>query len=136
MPRKGWRKQRHVVGDPTDPQGFAAALKRFVDHLVIKNYSPRTVEIREYHVFAFMAWCDERGVHVTSIRVFFKWLARENLIPCHPASEMDVPSGAVSRRPSDQFGFHVACPGMPEPGGRGCVSDRRERIFRPIDLRI
>ena len=32
-----------------------------------------------------------RGVHVTSIRVFFKWLARENLIPWNPASEMDIP---------------------------------------------
>jgi RHS repeat-associated protein len=28
----------------------------------------------------------------------------------------------------DPIGFD----GMPKPGGRGCVSDRRERIFRPI----
>ena len=62
MPRKGWRKQRPVVGAPSDPQGFAAALKRFVNHLVIKNYSPRTIELREYHVFVFIAWCDERGI--------------------------------------------------------------------------
>ena len=127
MPRKGWRKQRPVVGDPSDPQGMAAALQRYVNHLVLKNYSPRTIELREYHVFVFVAWCDERaitrpgkvtpeilsryqnhlrhhhktngqemtpqtrGVHVTSIRMFFKWLARENLIPWNPASEMDLP---------------------------------------------
>lgn len=127
MPRKGWRKPRPEVGNPSDPQGLAAALKRFVNHLELKNYSPRTVEIRAYHIYVFIAWCDERsitrpaqvtkailtryqnhlrhhlksngeettpqtrGVHVTSIRVFFKWLAKENHIPWNPASEMEVP---------------------------------------------
>lgn len=38
MPRKGWRKQRAVVGDPSDPQGLATALKRFVDHLLVSKW--------------------------------------------------------------------------------------------------
>jgi hypothetical protein len=59
MPKKGWRKQRPEAGDPADPQGLAAALNRFVEHLTVKNFSPRTVEVRDYHVYRFIAWCDE-----------------------------------------------------------------------------
>ena len=127
MPRKGWRKQRPEVGDPSDPQGLASALRRFVDYMTIKNFATGTVETREYQIFNFIVWCDERsitrptdvtkeilwryqkhlhhfrkpngaqmtpktqGAHVTSIRVFFKWLSRENLIPWNPASELELP---------------------------------------------
>jgi integrase/recombinase XerD len=127
MPKKGWRKERPEVGDPTDPQGLAAALDRFTEHLTVKNFSPRTVEVRDYHVYRFIAWCDERSLtrptevtreiveryqkhlcchrkpngnvmtpktqsgHLTSLRVFFKWLTKANLIPWNPASELELP---------------------------------------------
>ena len=54
----------------------------------------------------------------------------------HKAALCDAPSGAASRRQSDQIRFSKACRGMPEPGGRGCVSDLWSRIFRPIVFRI
>jgi len=93
----------------------------------VKNFSARTVEVRELHLLNLIAWCDERTLtrpseltrpileryqkhlyrrqkpngrpltpktqagHLTSIRMFFKWLTRENLIPWNPASELELP---------------------------------------------
>lgn len=133
MPRKGWRKARPVVGDPSDPTGLAISLNRFLTHLRVKNFSERTVEVREHHVFCFLVWCDARSItrpaditrqileryqkhlylsprengqgltaktqggHLTSLRMFFKWLTRENVIPWNPASELELP----------KVGFHL-----------------------------
>ena len=39
MPRKGERKARVPVGDPSDVQGFAALLAAYLDWLRVRNYS-------------------------------------------------------------------------------------------------
>ena len=62
MPRKGWRKERPEVGDPTDPQGLAVSLNKFLTRLRVKNFSERTVEVREHHIYSFIAWCDNRSI--------------------------------------------------------------------------
>jgi len=150
VPRKGWRQARPEVGDPTDPQGLAVSLAKFLSHLKVKNFSERTVEVREHHIYCFIAWCDDRsltrpgdvtkpileryqkhlhyrqksnghpltpntqGSHITSIRMFFKWLTRQNLIPWNPASELELPTvgfhlphGVLSREEIEQILNHI-----------------------------
>lgn len=62
MPRKGHRSPKRVVGDPSDPRGFAVLAAAFLDWMRIKNYSERTVGNRETYLRYFIEWCEERGV--------------------------------------------------------------------------
>lgn len=61
--RKKRKKQiRPIVGDPSDPQGFENLIHQFLDHLLVKNYSPRTVDGRRDNLGYFKEWCGERGI--------------------------------------------------------------------------
>ncbi|MGH7213176.1 MAG: site-specific tyrosine recombinase XerC [Tepidisphaeraceae bacterium] len=127
MARKGRRKPAPVVGDPTDPRGMAAMRDRHLEHIAVRNYSPRTVEARTVYLNYFIRWCEDRAVvrpgdvtkpvidryqrwlyhyrnesgkpltfhsqytHLSPIKSWFKWLARENFILFNPASELDMP---------------------------------------------
>ena len=62
MPRRGARKPRPVLGDPTDPRGFAVLTAEYLEWMRVKNYAPRTVENREVYLVFFLLWCEERGV--------------------------------------------------------------------------
>ncbi len=62
MPRKGWRKPRPEVGNPSDPAGMAAAQDKYIDYLKVTNFSEHTVELRWRHLYNFIAWCDERSI--------------------------------------------------------------------------
>lgn len=62
MPKKGSRKPKPVVGDPTDPEGLYAWMKRYLEALRVKNYSERTVENRESYLAFFIAWCEARSI--------------------------------------------------------------------------
>jgi len=62
MPAKGHRNPRRVVGDPSDPRGFAVLVAAFLDWMRVKNYSERTVGNREVYLRYFIEWCGERGV--------------------------------------------------------------------------
>lgn len=62
MPRKGHRNPKRVVGDPSDPRGFAVLGAAFLEWMRIKNYSERTVSNREVYLRYFIEWCAERGV--------------------------------------------------------------------------
>jgi integrase/recombinase XerD len=62
MPRKGSRKAKVAVGDPNDPEGLYVWMKRYLDSMRVKNYSPRTLENRESYLCFFIAWCDARSI--------------------------------------------------------------------------
>ena len=62
MPRKGERKPRRLVGDPNDPRGLIAFMRRYLEWMRVQNYSERTAENRETYLTLFIEWCHERGV--------------------------------------------------------------------------
>jgi integrase/recombinase XerD len=59
---RGGSKKRPMVGNPDDPDGFAAFLIKFLEWMRIQNYSERTVEGRESYLRRFVVWCEERGL--------------------------------------------------------------------------
>jgi integrase/recombinase XerD len=131
MARKGTRKPKPVVGDPTDPEGFGVWLGRYLEALRVKNYSSRTVENRDVYLRFFIEWCGDRGIarphevtkpmleryqrhlfhmrqstgvnrgkplsfraqhsRLVPVRMFFKWLTRQNVLLWNPASELELP---------------------------------------------
>ena len=46
MPRRGHRKPKPIIGDPSDPRGMAVKLAEFLELMRVKNYSYRTVGTR------------------------------------------------------------------------------------------
>ena len=131
MARKGQRKRKPVVGDPTDPDGFSVWLRRYLEALRVKNYSGRTVENRDVYLRFFIEWCEARGIvrprdvtkpmleryqrhlfhlrqasgknagkplsfraqhsRLVPVRMYFKWLTRQNVLLWNPASELELP---------------------------------------------
>ena len=51
-----------VIGPPDDPYSLYHQMRPFLEWMRMRNYSEGTVEHRETHLRAFIAWCDERGV--------------------------------------------------------------------------
>src|SRR5580658_6008164 len=62
MPRKGQKQPPKIIGDPSDPHGFAALSAAFFEWMRVKNYSERTVENRQHYLERFTVWCIERGI--------------------------------------------------------------------------
>jgi integrase/recombinase XerD len=62
MPKKGSRKPKRVVGDPSDPEGLYVWMKRYLEALSVKNFSKCTLENREVYLSFFIAWCDARSI--------------------------------------------------------------------------
>ena len=62
MPRKGQKQLPKIIGDPSDPHGFAALSSAFFEWMRVKNYSERTVENRQHYLERFTVWCIERGI--------------------------------------------------------------------------
>jgi len=62
MPRRGAKKPKPPVGDPSDPQGMTAWMTRYLEWMRVQNYSERTVENREVYLGFFIAWAEERGL--------------------------------------------------------------------------
>jgi integrase/recombinase XerD len=62
MPRRGTRRPKRAIGDPTDPQGMAVCLAEYLEWLRTKNYSERPVENREVYLGLFIDWCEARGI--------------------------------------------------------------------------
>ena len=131
MARKGYRKPKAVIGDPTDPEGFGVWEPRFLEWLLVRNYSEATVRTRDEQLRLFFAWCEARSLtrprdvtkpilesyqryvyhlrqgsgrnrgkplgfqaqmgRLVAVRVFFKWLTRENVLLWNPASELVLP---------------------------------------------
>jgi len=63
MPRMGQKRAaKPPVGDVRDPDSLYHHMKRYLAHLGVRNYSPRTIETREDYLRYFTAWCDERSL--------------------------------------------------------------------------
>jgi integrase/recombinase XerD len=62
MPRRGQRRPKTPLSDPTDPRGFHVLIQRYLEHLRVKNYADSTVTNREVYLGYFVRWCDERGI--------------------------------------------------------------------------
>ena len=62
MARKGQKRGKAPVGDVRDPDSLYHHMLRYLEHLAVKNYSPRTIETREVYLRYFIAWADERGL--------------------------------------------------------------------------
>ncbi len=55
------RRSRPPIGDPLDPRGFEVLLGRYLEHLEVKHYSPRTITSAREALRRFGRWCEERG---------------------------------------------------------------------------
>lgn len=62
MPKKGSKQPAKILGDPSDPHGFAVLSSAFFEWMRVKNYSERTVENRQTYLRYFITWCGERGI--------------------------------------------------------------------------
>lgn len=62
MPKRGETTPRPAVGDATDPHSLGALVRRYLYHLKVRNYSPRTVENREHYLRFFIDWAEDNGV--------------------------------------------------------------------------
>jgi integrase/recombinase XerD len=61
MARKGERKP--FAGDPNDPEGLIVWVRRYIEHLAVRNYSAETVTVGREHFRGFVEWCFDRGIH-------------------------------------------------------------------------
>jgi integrase/recombinase XerD len=62
MPKKGDKQPRVPLGDPSDPQGFAALSEQYFTWMEVTNYSEATIRNRYVYLRYFTAWCDERDI--------------------------------------------------------------------------
>ena len=64
MPPKQGKKKKapRVIGDPHDPEGFGVWVRRYLEWLAVRNYSPRTVGNAESSLRLFVEWCGARSL--------------------------------------------------------------------------
>ena len=62
MAKKGQRKRKAPLGDPTDVRGMAVLVRAYVEHLGLKGYTARTVSTSEWHLERFLLWCEDRSI--------------------------------------------------------------------------
>ena len=62
MPRKRQKAVQAPVGDVRDPDSLWHHSRRYLAHLGVRAYSPRTVETRDAYLRYFIAWCFERAL--------------------------------------------------------------------------
>jgi integrase/recombinase XerD len=54
--------RRKELGDMSDPQGFPATVKAFLDALLVRNYSVETIHTWRKQLIPFIEWCAERDL--------------------------------------------------------------------------
>ncbi len=62
MAKKGQTTPPAVIGPAHDPDSLYHQMQPFLQWMLEKNYSPRTVDNRELYLRYFIQWCDERGL--------------------------------------------------------------------------
>lgn len=62
MPKKGDRTEKLIAGDPTDPQGMNRLLVAYFEALLIRNYSPETIQKHRLQLNDFIVWCEDRDI--------------------------------------------------------------------------
>ena len=64
MPAKGQASplKKGLVGDQSDPKGFAVMTESYLEWMREKNYSPATISSRDAYLRYFVQWCDDRSL--------------------------------------------------------------------------
>lgn len=64
MARRSERRRRFLtpVGNPADPEGFAAYLARYLEHLGVKGHTETGIYNAERYVRVFAQWCEARAL--------------------------------------------------------------------------
>jgi len=62
MARKGQRKVKPALGDPSDPRGMATLLAAFLENLKVKGYTERSVATADWHLGRFLLWLEDRSI--------------------------------------------------------------------------
>jgi integrase/recombinase XerD len=60
--RPGRKRRNATLADATDPRGFPVLIGQYLEHLRVRNYSPRTVMNCGVYLGYFTAWAAERGI--------------------------------------------------------------------------
>ena len=167
MPRRGERKRRGPLGDPSDPHGLGTLLEAFLEHSRVRGYAEGSIVNRQRYVRAFVLWCEERGItramevtrpvieryqrhlyhyrrengeplsfrtqycHLSPLKMFFKWLARENHILHNPASELELPR-LEKRLPKAVLSASEVERVMSQPDLGSCVGVRDRAILETL----
>lgn len=132
MAKKHSRTEKRIAGDPLDPIGMYALLKRYFESLVRREYAAASIYKCRIHLNDFIDWAAERDVvqpaqvthalvesyqrhlmhqidnrgktfsfrnqasRIGSLRVWFKWLDRNEHIDRNPTDRVELPR--VARR--------------------------------------
>jgi integrase/recombinase XerD len=62
MSRKGHKKPRTVIGNPSDSHGMGAMLEAFLEDLRVHNYAEQTALQRDKYLRMFIGWAEQRGL--------------------------------------------------------------------------
>lgn len=125
MPAKGYRKPYR--GTLEDGDALIHWVRRFIEHLRVRNYAERTIVTSNGYLRLFCEWAEDRGLtrpaqiskpiveayqrwlfyfrrpsgkplsflaqrtRLHKLRVFFRWLAKNNVIPSNPAADIEMP---------------------------------------------
>lgn len=60
MPRRAQPKR--PLHDPNDPDCLGTHARRYLDSMLVRNYSPNTVTLWEEWLRYFLDWCEERSI--------------------------------------------------------------------------
>ncbi len=62
MANRGDRKAKVPIGDARDPDGLWVWMQRHLEWMRVRNYSGRTVQMREIYLGYFLVWCEARSI--------------------------------------------------------------------------
>jgi len=137
MARRGYklnnRPGQRFIGNVNGAYGFEVLLNKFLEWMLVQNYSQKSALNHDVYIRYFMRWCDERGIaqprevtrpileryqrylyhyrkqqtgepltfrvqraRLSSLRSYFKWLAKQNYVLYNPAADIELPR--VERR--------------------------------------
>ena len=60
--KRGVKPFLKPVGNPADPDGLVAWMRRYIEHIKIRGYTELTVYGQEHYLRDFIGWCDTRGL--------------------------------------------------------------------------
>ena len=75
-------EKKELPESPGDPASLYHHWKPYLDHLTVRNYSPRTVQRREQALRRFLWWTKERGIEraegitLPVLEAYQRWLSR------------------------------------------------------------
>ena len=80
MANRGDRKVKVPIGDPRDPDGLWVWMQRHLEWMRVRNYSDRTVRMRDVYLGYFLIWCEARAITRPAATLYPSAAAREELV--------------------------------------------------------